>query len=273
MPVYARRSDRPYEDDGHNPDETVPLAETARPKSPPIHLKKPDEERMSVFWRVFGGTLLSIVALVAITLFNSLNNTLSELRTDIARLNEARADAVKKDEFNTRLTGTWDRVQAVQSQLGSQTAGLTNLQTELTGLKERLGKQGLDLEAMRKEESAAQDAVKKDLAAIDPLKERVAALEGLKKEVAALDVVREKLAALAAEAKGLQDDLKKVRADVDRNLAADGERKSRRDALQTQTDEALKELSKGLQDCREKLARLEGPTPPAKPAPDKKPGG
>jgi len=271
MPVYARRSDRPFGDGSHDPDETLSLSETARPKT--ARHDRADDERISLFWRVFGGTLISIVALVAITLFNNLSNTLSEMRTEIARLNEARADVVKKDEFNARTTGVWDRVQAVQSQLVGQTAGLTNLQAELTGLKERVSKQNLDLEAMRKEGSVAQDAVKKDLAAIDPLKERVAALEGLKKEVAALDVVREKLAALAAEAKGLQDDLRKVRADLDRNLAADEERKTRRDALQAQTDEALKDLSKRLQDCQEKLARLEGPMPPAKPVPDQKPGG
>jgi hypothetical protein len=46
----------------------------------------------------------------------------------------------------------------------------------------------------------------------------------------------------------------------------------RRDALQAQTEEALKDLSKRVQDCREKLARLEGPMQPAKPAPDKKSG-
>jgi predicted nucleic acid-binding Zn-ribbon protein len=272
MLVYVRRSDRPFEDVSHDLGETLSLTETVRPKTAPARPDRAEEERMSLFWRVFGGTLVSIVALVAITLFNNLSNTLSEMRTEIARLNEARADVVKKDEFNARTTGVWDRVQAVQSPLVGLTAGLTNLQTELTGLKERLVKLGLDLEAMRKEGLAAQDAVKKDLAAIDPLKERVAVLEGLKKEVAAIDVVREKLAALAADVKGLQDDLRKVRADVDRNLVADEERKTRRDALQAQTDEALKDLSKRVQDCREKLARMEGLMPPAKPAPDKKPG-
>jgi chromosome segregation ATPase len=203
-----------------------------RPKPP---AKPADEERISLFWRVFGGTILSIVALVAITLFNNLSGTLAELRSEITKLHDAKADTVRKDEFNARTNSTWERVQGIQSQVAAQTTAQANLQTELAGLKERL-----------------------------------ASVEGLKKEIAAVDVVKERLAALFAETKAIQDDLKKVRADVDRNVAADEERKTRRDTLQQQTEEALKELTKGIQMCREKLARLEGA---AKPDGEKKPGG
>ena len=35
------------------------------------------DERMSLFWRLFGGTILSIVALAAITVYNSLNTGIS----------------------------------------------------------------------------------------------------------------------------------------------------------------------------------------------------
>src|SRR5260370_38848643 len=45
------------------------------------------EERVSVFWRVFGATLLSIAALVGITLCQHFNSSLSELRSDPGHLN------------------------------------------------------------------------------------------------------------------------------------------------------------------------------------------
>src|SRR5262249_43240370 len=37
---------------------------------------KPEEERVSMFWRIFGGTILSIVGLVTITLYNNLTSSI-----------------------------------------------------------------------------------------------------------------------------------------------------------------------------------------------------
>ncbi|HEY2784755.1 MAG TPA: hypothetical protein VGJ05_07230 [Fimbriiglobus sp.] len=260
--MQARRPDRTDEYELPHPDDTLLAAESLRPKANATSRKGNDEERMSLFWRVFGGTILSICALVAITLFNNFSNTLTEIRADIAKLNEARADSIRKDEFNARTTNTWDRVQVVQGQVSTQAATVSNLQSEIAGLKERLTKQGLDLDAVRKDSTTTADALKKDLAAYDVLKERILALESLKKDFTAIDVAKEKIAALSAESKTVQDDLKKVRADVDRNVAADEERKKRRDSIQLQVDAAIKDLTKGLQDCREKLAWLEGALPP-----------
>src|SRR5438132_9997852 len=59
------------------------------------------EERIGVFWRVFGGTLLSIVALVCVTVYQQFTSTINELRNDVNHLNESRADLLKKDEFNS----------------------------------------------------------------------------------------------------------------------------------------------------------------------------
>ncbi|MFO0852231.1 MAG: hypothetical protein U0871_27255 [Gemmataceae bacterium] len=257
--------------------------------------EKKDEEKMSLFWRVFGGTILSIVALVCITLFNNLMSSISELRADVTKANEARnaavvelrtelakssearSDLVRKDEFNTRMTSAWDRVQGLQQQNNTQNATLTSMKTELDGLKERLTKSATDTETARKEAAAAAEAAKKDAtAAVDALKKEQAAInEAVKRDVAALDLVKEKLTALAADMKTERDDLQKLRQEVGRNQAYDLERKERRDAQYKQFDEAMKELTKGLQDCREKIARLEGlyapPTPVGPAAPPKKP--
>jgi uncharacterized phage infection (PIP) family protein YhgE len=204
---------------------------------------KKDDEKLSIFWRVFGGTILSIGALVVVTLFNNLTSTLSDLRAEINKANEARAQAVaemvRKEEFNSRMTSNWDRMQTLQKQNTDQTAALTSLKTDLDAVKDRLSRQTTDGES-------------------------------LKKDLAALEVMKERVAGLAQDMKGSRDDILKLRADVDKNQSYDLERRDRRDAQYKQIDEAQKELQKGLQDCREKLARLEGQYGPPSPAAPKK---
>lgn len=65
------------------------------------------EERISVFWRVFGGTLLSIAALICITIYQQFTNSISELRSNLENLHESRGDLVKNEDFNNRMTAVW----------------------------------------------------------------------------------------------------------------------------------------------------------------------
>jgi len=109
--------------------------------------------------------------------------------------------------------------------------------------------------------TAIADGVKKDAASLEVLKERVANLETLKKDVAGIDLIKERMASAAADLKSLRDDMSKVQQEVERNKNGELERKTSRDVQFKQVDESLKELQKGLQDCREKLARLEGMQP------------
>lgn len=110
------------------------------------------DDRLSVFWRVFGGTILSIFALVAITIYNNLQNNINELRTELSRSNEARAELVKKEEFNARTQNIWDRVQTLQ-----------DLRVTVTGLKEQVGnltdKQG-DVKSVREQLAAVEQRLK-----------------------------------------------------------------------------------------------------------------
>ncbi|MBP3955584.1 hypothetical protein J8F10_09850 [Gemmata sp. G18] len=227
---------------------------------------KKEEEQISIFWRVFGGTILSIVALVSITLFNNMSSSISELRAALSHEREARADLVKKDEFNTRVTAQYERMRAIDT-----------VKVELEGMKEKVNTNtaavdgvkrdtGAAIEAVKKDTSASADAMKKDAAALEVLKERVVLLETVKKDIAGLDTLKEKFAGAAADLKVMRDELQKIATEVDRNKTSDLERKSLRDSQHKQVDDALKELQKGLQDCREKLARLEGAQP--KPSPE-----
>jgi hypothetical protein len=80
-----------------------------------------EEKRFPLFWRVFGGTLLSIAALVLINVYQGFSNGLHDLRNDmghlnndvrkeLGRLSETQADLVKKEEFVSRMTSVWDSV-------------------------------------------------------------------------------------------------------------------------------------------------------------------
>ena len=118
------------------------------------------EERISLFWRVFGGTLLSIAALVVVTLYQQFSNNLVELRNDMIHLNEARADLVKKDDFNNRLTSVWNGMKDLQT----ATASITSMRERTALLEQQLK----EAEGERKELTRE----------VQQLRDRVAATEG-----------------------------------------------------------------------------------------------
>ncbi|QEL16178.1 hypothetical protein [Limnoglobus roseus] len=223
-------------------DSTPTMATALRPhdtaSTEPVKTKSADENGgISMFWRVFGGTILSIVALIGVTLYNTLNNSIAELRSTVSKLTEERAELLKKDEFGTRMNSNWERVQAIQGQNNEQNASLRTFRAEVDGIKEKLTRNGTDL-----------DAAKKDLTA--------------------LDVMKEKLTNLATEAKNYRDDYAKLRQDVDKNLASDQERKATRDSQHKEIEKSMKDLQTALLDLQIKLARLEGRENPM-PMPEK----
>lgn len=234
-------------DDSADQTQEMLAVESSRSAAQSSHAKeeaKNSDEKMSLFWRVFGGTILSIIALTAITLFNHISNSLAELRADVAREREARSELVKKDEFQTRSTSQYERIRAAEG-----------LKVDLETLKERAHAN-----------AAALDAVKKETAGLEVLKERLAGIESVKKEAAGIELLRERLAALSVDLKAAREDVLKLQAELEKNRAADMERKASRDSQAKQYDDALKELQKEVQLCREKLARFEGSQSPPKTA-------
>lgn len=207
----------------------------------PEPAKKKDEEGMSLFWRVFGGTILSITALVVITLVNNVSATITELRAEVAKVNEAKADFARKDDLNA---------------LRGVTTVHAGYRTEIDSLKERVSKHRAGLDEVKAALSANIEAARK---------EQGVATEVLKKDLAAMELVKERLQSVIADLKVAREDLVKVRNDVDKNQVADNERRERRDTQMKQLDETFKELAKTLQDTRERLARLEGQQKPAEP--------
>ena len=186
--MNPRRPDRDTSDEA---DSIVLAAGTlrageSRPSSPRDH-NHPDE-RLSIFWRVFGGTFLSILALVAVTLYNNLTGTINELRGEVNRVNEARAELVKKEEFNSRSQAMWDRLQTLQE-----------LRVAITGLKEQVNglsdKQG-DTKAVRDQLTVVEQRLK--MAEDDH--------KALARAELAVTTMEQKVAARDAQLKAAEDD-------------------------------------------------------------------
>ncbi len=133
-------------------------AETMRAQQLVAEPNKP-EEKISVFWRVFGGTILSITALVAIQAYQAQASNIHDIRADQNRLREVASDFVKKDELTSRTSTLWNRVQELQNLNANVTVVGTKLATieaqannadrerrdmqtaimQLTGLREKMG--------------------------------------------------------------------------------------------------------------------------------------
>ena len=193
-----RRMDRDdYSSHDRDGEAVVVAAATLRPPEPRHDLSKPHdpahaEDRMLIFWRVFGGTILSIIALMAVTLYNNVTSNINDLRTELNRANEARSELVKKEEFNTRTQSMWNRVQDLQ-----------DLRLMLTTLKEQV--------ATLSEKRGDLKSVQEKLTAID---QRVKAAEDDHRTVAqsqiALSMLEQKLASREAQIKTLEDDRKEL---------------------------------------------------------------
>jgi chromosome segregation ATPase len=149
------------------------------------------EERISPFWRIFGGTLLSIAALGVITVCQYFNNGLNGLRADLDRLNrelqkdmgrlaENQADLMKKEEFNVRMKSVWDGLK----ELRDEQAGFTTLKERFASMERRLKESAEEYKEMVKqlqelrERKAAEEARKELIQELQRVRERLAAIEG-----------------------------------------------------------------------------------------------
>jgi septal ring factor EnvC (AmiA/AmiB activator) len=149
----------------------VMTAEVARqpiPVAAPLPARNKElkgEEHWPVLWRVFGTTVLSIAALIAITLYNQVSAGLNELRNDLNHCNASQGELVKKDEFNGRIqelngrtTAAWNSTKEVQA-------------SQATSLAQRAA-------ALEQEVKAGEDERKELARDLQRLRERLAALDG-----------------------------------------------------------------------------------------------
>ena len=150
---------------GRYSEQTILTAETLRQGgSPVVVAPEPPkgEERISIFWRVFGGTLLSIAALVCVTVYQQFSNGINELRNGLNNLHETRADLVKKDEFGGRMTSVWSSIKELQA----ASIAVTAAKERITLLEQQLKASEEDRKELNRE--------------FQRLRERLATLEGQK---------------------------------------------------------------------------------------------
>jgi DNA-binding transcriptional MerR regulator len=157
----TRQAHRPtLRSDGYDSPATLEM-ETLRQAAPAAAAPPKAEERLPIFWRIFGSTVLSIAALVAITLYQQVNSSLNEIRNDLSRLSESQSDAVKKDEFNSRILA------------------LVNNLNDLKAANKVVGDCGEERSAMQERRLRASDEERKELAReLQRLRERLAVVEG-----------------------------------------------------------------------------------------------
>jgi hypothetical protein len=177
------------------PGNTAALAETLRSGADGGAARPAKgEDRVSLFWRICGGTVLSILALSAVTVYQQINASFNELRNDFARLSESHADMVKKDEFNTRLTTVWNSIKELQAAPPAVTAlkeRAALLEQQFKAEQEHREAAGKELEAlnsavtvlkergMLQEQQARQEEERKELVReLQQLRERLANIEG-----------------------------------------------------------------------------------------------
>jgi DNA repair exonuclease SbcCD ATPase subunit len=224
-----------FEDDSEERGRSAVAVETLRSASTTsrndLEPRSPQqaEERVSLFWRIFGGTILSVVALGAITLYNNLSSSISELRAELGRERDARGELVKKDEFQSRNQSQYERIRAAEG-----------LKADLEGLKERMNAN-----------ATAVDSMKKDTSGLEVLKERAATL------AADLKTARE-------DVHKLQQELDKNRtADLERKAARDTQTKQQEDAIK-ELQKDLQSCRLKLAKLEGQLPMLQ-PMPTAKP--------
>ena len=114
----------------------------------------PGEARFPAAWRLFGGTLLSIVALVVITLCQQFSTGLGDLRKDVLHLSQAQGELVKAEDCNSRLRSLWQHIK----ELEAERATLVALKEKSATLTERLGAAEQECKALAREIRAVRGA-------------------------------------------------------------------------------------------------------------------
>jgi uncharacterized protein (DUF3084 family) len=147
-------------------------AEVTVPEPAPAAAAPKGEERISLFWRIFGGTLLSIAALVIMTVYQQFSaniadlragithlnevdaqtvkkDELNEVRASVTHLNEVHADMVRKDDVNARTTALWGAIKETGSEVPNLKTRETILETQLKAVEDERKELQKEVQALR----------------------------------------------------------------------------------------------------------------------------
>jgi hypothetical protein len=149
-----------------------------------------DENKIPVFWRVFGGTVLSMVSLIVMTAYQSLTGGIADARSEQAhlcaemhkefgRIGESQGDLVKEEELSSRLQMLWTSVRELQEDRKNLTAlkeSCKNLSTMLQTDAVQCRQMSADAQHLR-EQLAAREERSSLVAELTQLRERLVGLE------------------------------------------------------------------------------------------------
>ena len=114
------------------------LAEVLRVAANPhesVRQEIPADARLPAFWKLFGATLLSIAALIVITLCQQFSSGLGDVRKDVLHLSQTQGALIRGDDLNGRLRTLWERIRDLEA----DRAVLVTLKEKSATLAERLG--------------------------------------------------------------------------------------------------------------------------------------
>jgi chromosome segregation ATPase len=226
--MSPRRSERDSDCRSDSNEQVLPMlaSETMRTSKSHVMPKelngKSSDEKVSLFWRIFGGTILSIVSLLVITAYQSISSSIHDLRTELSQLKEAKAEFVKKDDYTAARTRMWDRMQEIDKQVATATAPIAQMKERMTQLDEQ---------------TRTTAGERKDMNELHAtIKERMAQFE---QQLAQGKMTQKDLQMMLQTIGGLQ------------------EKSVLRDQQLKQLEDERKELMKEIQALRERLARME----------------
>jgi hypothetical protein len=98
------------------------MVEEQKRNAPPAEVTKEDKKKdpePPLFWKLCSAALLSVAALVCMTLYNQLSASSGAVRSDLGQIrNEVttlRNDLVSKDDYHTRTKGVIDAIKQAQA--------------------------------------------------------------------------------------------------------------------------------------------------------------
>ena len=186
--MAQNRSDRPTLSSNSLPVQMEMLRQSSESGKPQDSGK--EENKIPLFWRVFGGTVLSISALIVMTAYQSLSGNIADVgrqldhletdtRKEMARLAELNGELVRKDECESRFRGLWDTLNEIKEnrkgivEVKQRCDGLIDQQRDAVKQRGRLRN---DLQEVREHRAASQQRaeLRDELA---HLRERLAGIE------------------------------------------------------------------------------------------------
>ncbi len=162
--------------------------EPARPaplpaeKEEPKESKGPSPDNLPLFWRMCSAALVSITAMVAVTLYLQLSNNLATMRGEVRALAEDHVGLVRKDDYGTRNIAVAATIKETQVRYEESEKRAARLEKELREAREEARGRNREAEErwqqrhekLEKDHQLRQERLEKE---IQQMRERLAVLE------------------------------------------------------------------------------------------------